>query len=316
MSASNEGRYRSPSRLALWASTLLVAYAVTAAVSAFLNAYQLGLLGVFRAGGTIPYALAEAQDARQRVVTGFEFGVELAALIVCLTWLYRVSRNTWLLRTEGLEHTPGWSVGCFFVPVVGLVVPYNVFHELWRGNSPVAAGQWRQAAVSPLLAVWWAVCVVSALAHYSPLEVVLGRVRLTELLDWKSHTFWLGHLWEFFWGRLLVNVVRDCPERADRGCRSVPYRLAETPTRRGRTRTGRLTGCRDQRLTESLTACRQRHDRSGPDQRHAPQGLSSRRPSPRRQGNPVAFSRSYAAPRISLPSGVTVTTTSRPTRKS
>jgi hypothetical protein len=191
----------------LWASILFVAHAVTAAAAALLNAYQLALLGVFRFGGTIPHALAEAQDARQRVVTGFEFGIELAALILLLTWLYRVSRNTWTLRTEGMQYTPGWSVGWFFVPVAGLVMPYNVFHELWRANSSAAAGQWRQAAVSPVLGVWWAAYVASALIHYSPLQVVLGRVRMTKLLGSHADPFWLDHLWEFFWGRLLVDVV-------------------------------------------------------------------------------------------------------------
>lgn len=206
MSTENEGRYRSASRLALWASILFLAHAVTAVVAALLNAYQLALLSVFRSGGTIPRALAEAQDVRQRVVTGFELGIGLAALILLLTWLYRISRNTWSLGTEGMQYTPGWSVGWFFVPVASLVVPYHVFSELWKANSPSATGQWRQAAVSPVLGVWWGACVASAVIHYSPLQVVLGKERLTRLLL-HENTVWLSHLWEFFWGRLLVDIV-------------------------------------------------------------------------------------------------------------
>jgi hypothetical protein len=141
VSAKNEGRYRSASRLALWASILFVAHAVTAAVAALLNTYQLALLSVFRFGGTIPHALTEAQDVRQRVVTAFEFGIELAALILLLTWLYRISQNTWFWGTEGMQYTPGWSVGWFFVPVAGLVMPYNVLNELIKsggcGGDPV-----------------------------------------------------------------------------------------------------------------------------------------------------------------------------------
>jgi hypothetical protein len=206
VSAKNEGRYRSASRLALWTSILFLAHAFAAAVAALLNTYQLALLSVFRFGGTIPYALAEAQDVRQRVVTGFELGIELAALILLLVWLYRISQNTWLLGTGGMHYTPGWSVGWFFVPLAGLVMPYNVFNELWRANSPNATGKWREAAVSPVLGVWWTACVASAVIHYSPLNVALGQAKIAQFLSYEN-TLWLNHLWEFFWGRLLVDIV-------------------------------------------------------------------------------------------------------------
>ena len=173
-------------------------------MAALLNAYQLALLNVVRFGGTIPHALAESQEARQRAVAAFELGFELAAMILLLTWLYRISQNTWLFGTEGMQYTPGWSVGWFFVPLAGLVMPYNVFHELWRANSPSATGEWRQAAVSPVLGVWWAACIASAVIHYSPLRVALGDERMTDL---PGITLWLNHLWEFYWGRLLVDIV-------------------------------------------------------------------------------------------------------------
>jgi hypothetical protein len=204
VSAKSEGRYRSASRLALWASILFLAHAVTAAVAALLNTYQLALLSVFRFGGTIPHALAESQDVRQRVVAGFEFSIELAALILLLIWLYRISQNTWFLGVEGMQYTPGWSVGWFFVPVAGLVMPYNVLNELWKANSPNATGQWRRAAVSPVLGVWWAACVASAVIHYSPLNVLLGQEKIAFM---PESTGWIDHLWGFSWGRLLVDIV-------------------------------------------------------------------------------------------------------------
>ena len=253
MSAKNEGRYRSAFRLALWASILFLAHAVTAAVAALLNAYQLALLSVFRFGGTIPHALAEAQDVRQRVVAGFEFGIELAALILLLTWLYRISQNTWFLGAEGMQYTPGWSVGWFFVPVAGLVMPYNVFNELWRANSPSATGQWRQAAVSPILGVWWAACVASAVIHYSPLQVVLGQREN----DVHARECWLDQSsLGFLLGSFTRRRCRNCRERADRRCDCPPHRLAEASTCcgwRGKIPEPRLS---DRRTVSSLaSAC-------------------------------------------------------------
>ncbi len=175
-------------------------------MAALLNAYQLALLSVFRYGGTIPLALAEAQERRQRIVSSLEFGLELTGLVLLLTWVHRISRNTWSLGTEGLQYTPGWSVGWFFVPVANLVVPYNVLNELWRANSHTTAGEWRKARVPPVLVLWWAAVVASAVVHYSPLEVASGRNRLVNLFSFAG-AYWLSHLWEFFWGRLLVNIV-------------------------------------------------------------------------------------------------------------
>jgi hypothetical protein len=204
VSATNQGEYRSASRLACWAATCSVANAITAVVAALLNAYQIALLNVLRCGGTIPSALAQAQDARQRVAAAFELGVGVVAIILLLIWLYRVSRNTWSLGVEGMRYTPGWSVGWFFVPLAGLVMPYNVVSELWQANSPNPTGQWRQAAVSPVVGAWWAACVASAVIHYSPLQIMLGGTKMTFMPD---SSVWLNHLWEFFWGRLLVNAV-------------------------------------------------------------------------------------------------------------
>ncbi len=208
MSAKNDGCYRSASRLALWASILFLAHAVTAAIAALLNTYQLALLSVFRFGGTIPHALAEAQDARQCVVAGFEFGVELAALILLLIWLYRISQNTWSMGTEDMQYTPGWSVGWFFVPLANLVMPYHVLNELWKANSSVVTGPWRRPKASPVLGFWWATWVASMVIHYSPLDVMLGRWKITFMLESTLFcTYWIDHLWGFFWGRLLVDIV-------------------------------------------------------------------------------------------------------------
>jgi hypothetical protein len=201
-----EGKYRSASRLALWASLLYFSYAVSAGVAALLNAYELGLLNVVRSGGTIPDALAESLDARQRVVAGVELGIEIVAVVLLLMWVYRISRNTWSLGIERLEYTPGWSVGWFFVPLAGLILPYYVVKELWKANSSDEPVEWRQATASPIVGVWWAAGVASAVIHYSPLRVACGDARMTQFSSYNNDS-WLDYLWGFFWGRLLVDIV-------------------------------------------------------------------------------------------------------------
>ncbi len=118
--------YRPASSLALCASILLIALALTESVSALLNVRQNQLLELAASGGQIPPALAEAQDFRQRLLAGLGLGLGIAAGVLFLIWVYRANRNAHCLGAEGMEYSPGWSVGWFFVPVACLVMPYNV----------------------------------------------------------------------------------------------------------------------------------------------------------------------------------------------
>ena len=47
------------------------------------------------------------------------------------------------LGANNLKYTPKWAVGCFFVPFLNLVMPYQVVREIWKasngGSEPVWA---------------------------------------------------------------------------------------------------------------------------------------------------------------------------------
>ncbi len=209
MLPSLEGGYRPASLLAFCASLFLVAEALTDSGSALLNAYQIHLLDAIAFKGPILSALAEAQDARQRVLAALGLGIGLVAIIFQLIWVYRASRNARSLGAEGMQYSPGWSVGWFFVPVAGFFMPYFVFKELWKASSPSLAGKWRHTAVSPVLGVWWAVCVIDGLNQYSRWPVLLGHKTLADTMYFDArlvHGVALAFR-EFFWGRLIGDVV-------------------------------------------------------------------------------------------------------------
>lgn len=188
---------------------MFVIVAVVAAGLSLLDAFQLGLLSVVRHGGTIPLDLAQSQDLRQRVLTSIGFAIEIAAIAIFLVWLYRVSKNTWAIAADEITYTPGWAVGWFFVPIAGLVMPYNVVHELWRANSNPLRDRWGQSPNYPILRVWWAACLAMAVIHYDPLQVALGRWKIATFPNYPDlNTSWVSNnLWAFFWGRLLVDII-------------------------------------------------------------------------------------------------------------
>lgn len=76
----------------------------------------------------------------------------VAATIVLLWWIYRVSVNVRRLGATGLRFTPVWSVGWFLVPVANLWKPYQILKELWTASANPLA--WQQERAGGLVR-WW-----------------------------------------------------------------------------------------------------------------------------------------------------------------
>ncbi len=73
-------------------------------------------------------------------------------------WIYRAHDNLTQFGLTGLEFTPGWSVGWFFVPFANLVKPYEAMRELW---SRSLSNRLHAAALLPL---WWGCFLVGGIA--------------------------------------------------------------------------------------------------------------------------------------------------------
>ncbi len=88
-------------------------------------------------------------------------GALVAAGVCYLMLIHRAAKNLRAFGRQGLEYTPGWVVGWFFVPFANLVRVPRVMMELWRGSDPATDGySWRASASTPLIGVWWALWVI------------------------------------------------------------------------------------------------------------------------------------------------------------
>ena len=85
-------------------------------------------------------------------------------MIAFLAWLHRTCRNLPALGADKLEFSPGWAIGCWFVPILNLFRPYQVVREAWLASNPECAGEanpgWRGGPTSPLLKFWWAAFIL------------------------------------------------------------------------------------------------------------------------------------------------------------
>lgn len=152
---------------ALVVVALFAAYVVVKLFSAAVTVF--GLL-------TDPLVIAAGENAGEQVtlldlllvlawLASFLLYVALA--VAFLVWLHRASGNVPALGNppSGVDYTPGWAVGSFFVPFVNLVVPYKAVREVWVKSDPaVRTGDdfmFAQPSSAPLVLGWWIMWLAS-----------------------------------------------------------------------------------------------------------------------------------------------------------
>ena len=89
--------------------------------------------------------------------------VFILTVIAFLVWLHRAYSNLQPLGAMGLEYTPGFAVGGWFIPFANLYVPYKAVKELWQESNPVIAEpteDWQKSGAPGWLAVWWVFWII------------------------------------------------------------------------------------------------------------------------------------------------------------
>ena len=79
-----------------------------------------------------------------------------------------------------MQYTPGWCVGWFFIPIANLVMPYIILKELWQEKQYAGHGKWRQEPAPGILIAWGIVWFIGGVTHFEPLQVLLGREKISE----------------------------------------------------------------------------------------------------------------------------------------
>lgn len=117
---------------------------------------------------TLPDTPISSITALQKLaVTDLAFGIlSLFLFIPFLVWLDRAACNAHALAPGELDISPGWCVGCWFVPVVNLVAPYFVLSRLWKSSDSkrvATRSTSRNTSTPGLIALFWVLWLVTAL---------------------------------------------------------------------------------------------------------------------------------------------------------
>ncbi len=99
-------------------------------------------------------ALAEKNDSR---VANMSFLYVISLLISYFLigrWFYVSTKINHLLGIKGLNFSPGWSVGWYFIPFANLVMPYQSLKETFKASFNTE--EWQNNRVPYDFPIWWA----------------------------------------------------------------------------------------------------------------------------------------------------------------
>jgi hypothetical protein len=152
--------YRSLSRLGHFLGALIVLYVVIKITEAVIAGSAISLMRDLTWQSSLFHSSSGSQmmlvtRGKQQALAGtIELLVGITTNVISCIWLYRAACNVRVLGAKGLEDTPGWVVGWFFVPVANLVKPFQAVSQIFlASNSPAS---WQSKSTPPSLYVWWA----------------------------------------------------------------------------------------------------------------------------------------------------------------
>jgi hypothetical protein len=87
--------------------------------------------------------------------------LSLVTAILFLAYMNRANKNARALGAEGMQFTPGWCVGWFFVPIMNLFRPYQAIREIFQASDPKSSpAGWKLAHAPGVVGLWWGVWLV------------------------------------------------------------------------------------------------------------------------------------------------------------
>ncbi len=117
------------------------------------------------AGGEVTIEEGNFVDLHQTIFARLYLFTFVVSIVAYCRYYYRAMKNLTAVNAAGVETTPFWAVGYFFVPFANLWKPLGAVRQIWRGSFDPAAAD----AVVPGMIGWWWFCWLASnfLGHIS-----------------------------------------------------------------------------------------------------------------------------------------------------
>jgi eukaryotic-like serine/threonine-protein kinase len=139
---------------AKWAQRALVALVVLNAIGVVSAWFAYQLYG----SDLITQDDLDRTDLREGLVALLTFVAYPFAIVFFISWFRRAYRNLPALGATGLRYRSGWTIGSWFIPIVGLILPKQIANDIWRASDPderLDQGTLWQGEEVPALYQWW-----------------------------------------------------------------------------------------------------------------------------------------------------------------
>lgn len=87
----------------------------------------------------------------------------LFVLVSWFVWQHRAASNLVAMGRAGLQFTPGWHIGWWFVPFANLLMPYRTMKELVLGSDIEQDADWSVAPEPSYLRMMWGFYIAGAI---------------------------------------------------------------------------------------------------------------------------------------------------------
>lgn len=122
--------------------------------------------------------------------------------VAFLMWIHRAYRNLPALGAMGMDTTPGWAVGYFFIPIVNFFMPYRTVKEIWHKSAPVneGVGEFGSSASAnapAIIGCWWLLwiaCNIVTQVHSRMFDgaETIGALVNASRIGFVSDVIWLA----------------------------------------------------------------------------------------------------------------------------
>jgi Domain of unknown function (DUF4328) len=105
--------------------------------------------------------------------------VFVSCVVLFCVWIHRANRNARALGARGMEFTPGWAAGWFFVPIANLFKPYEAMREIYQASDPgrdedddvaVLSWHWSKQPAPAQMKLWWGTLILMNLLENASLR--------------------------------------------------------------------------------------------------------------------------------------------------
>ena len=145
--------------------------------------------------------------------------VSIATWVLFLVWTNLAAKNVRAFGQQGLEYTPGWCVGWWFIPIASLWKPFDAMREIWKASDPDSVGanaskSWMSSVVPVTMPIWWAVYILNG---FVAMGVALSNFDFSgsKATVTPGPSSFLSHGMLGIAGVLLIIVMRQLAQRQE-----------------------------------------------------------------------------------------------------